>query len=620
MGGVNSLCIGRCRHPSDTPENHLHWRRPPRPLPPSSLQCKNGAAAKTPGTPLRVDAGEAAPAAAESDASAVFGDLQQPPPSQPTESLPARPSRWSLRESFGGKSGKSHRRNLSAAFSQISSPDDPDDPQRQRLPKFELLELNSASEEQFMTLPGVNRTTAGNIVAYRRQIGAFRRVEDLALVPGIGGDKLRLLRPEVCVRAGSPSPQSAASPTSANGGAKPLALNSANLFQLMRLPGVSQSTAESIIGERQRRGGFRSLDEVAALHGVGWGLLAGLRGRLCLDAPEEEPASDLPAGGIGRFSESQLCLLAECRIFDRPYARPPTCAAFDGLLAGRPTVRIAAWNLNRLNLEKASNPGVMEVICCTLLENAISVLAVQELTEPAALQRICDELNQPSLPAVLRWRGGDRGHWTACVSEAPVGRAFQAAEFGGFLWRAGPQLRFRQAAPLEKPGAGGRAFTRSPFVAQLSIGGCRLLAASLHLKATTLGGDSAGTARTESEADFLPDLADALASVAGSDARCLLLGDFNLAPDHAAFEPLRLMGYSGLLAADEPTNISRECPAGSRSYDNLWASPLCKRLFTGQAAVVRNGLFHPLIPANWSFGGPVSDHCPVYAEFYSDAE
>ncbi|PAA57345.1 hypothetical protein BOX15_Mlig001509g1 [Macrostomum lignano] len=334
MGGVNSLCIGRCRHPSDTPENHLHWRRPPRPLPPSSLQCKNGAAAKTPGTPLRVDAGEAAPAAAESDASAVFGDLQQPPPSQPTESLPARPSRWSLRESFGGKSGKSHRRNLSAAFSQISSPDDPDDPQRQRLPKFELLELNSASEEQFMTLPGVNRTTAGNIVAYRRQIGAFRRVEDLALVPGIGGDKLRLLRPEVCVRAGSPSPQSAASPTSANGGAKPLALNSANLFQLMRLPGVSQSTAESIIGERQRRGGFRSLDEVAALHGVGWGLLAGLRGRLCLDAPRRSRPATCPlAASGGSASRSSACWPSAASSIGRTRGRrpaPPSTACWPG--------------------------------------------------------------------------------------------------------------------------------------------------------------------------------------------------------------------------------------------------------------------------------------------------
>ena len=50
-----------------------------------------------------------------------------------------------------------------------------------------------------MTLPGVTRAIAQSIVEYRRVIGRFNKVEDLALVPGIGANKLDLIRPEICV-------------------------------------------------------------------------------------------------------------------------------------------------------------------------------------------------------------------------------------------------------------------------------------------------------------------------------------------------------------------------------------------------------------------------------------
>ena len=44
----------------------------------------------------------------------------------------------------------------------------------------ELLNVNSATEEELMTLPGINRTTAHNIVEYRKQIGAFKKVSERA--------------------------------------------------------------------------------------------------------------------------------------------------------------------------------------------------------------------------------------------------------------------------------------------------------------------------------------------------------------------------------------------------------------------------------------------------------
>jgi competence ComEA-like helix-hairpin-helix protein len=50
-----------------------------------------------------------------------------------------------------------------------------------------------------MTLPGITRAIARNVVVYRQAIGRFNKVEDLALVSGIGAERLDEIRPEICV-------------------------------------------------------------------------------------------------------------------------------------------------------------------------------------------------------------------------------------------------------------------------------------------------------------------------------------------------------------------------------------------------------------------------------------
>ena len=64
--------------------------------------------------------------------------------------------------------------------------------------KVEFMNVNQATEEELMTLPGVNRTLARNIVNHRTLIGGYRRVDDLALVSGMGATKLDLIRNEIC--------------------------------------------------------------------------------------------------------------------------------------------------------------------------------------------------------------------------------------------------------------------------------------------------------------------------------------------------------------------------------------------------------------------------------------
>ncbi|CAH2323860.1 Hypothetical predicted protein [Pelobates cultripes] len=62
------------------------------------------------------------------------------------------------------------------------------------------VDINQATEEELMTLPGINRNLAQSITIHRRKLGGFRRVEDLALVTGVGAERMLILRPELCVR------------------------------------------------------------------------------------------------------------------------------------------------------------------------------------------------------------------------------------------------------------------------------------------------------------------------------------------------------------------------------------------------------------------------------------
>ncbi len=48
------------------------------------------------------------------------------------------------------------------------------------------LDLNTASREELITLPGIGEKKAGDILALREKLGGFRRVEDLLQIQGIG--------------------------------------------------------------------------------------------------------------------------------------------------------------------------------------------------------------------------------------------------------------------------------------------------------------------------------------------------------------------------------------------------------------------------------------------------
>lgn len=174
-------------------------------------------------------------------------------------SLPKPSGRRSLRSPLLRRS-KSHRRTLSHTFTMIDNDD-----------KIELLNVNLASEEELMTLPGISREVARSIVDHRKAIGRFKKVEDLALVRGIGADKLEQIRPEICVSrklngSSSSRAQSFDSLKSQDSRLtirtnKSVNINKATVFELQNVRGITQEIAASIVDYRNRKGPFKRVSD-----------------------------------------------------------------------------------------------------------------------------------------------------------------------------------------------------------------------------------------------------------------------------------------------------------------------------------------------------------------------
>ncbi len=87
-------------------------------------------------------------------------------------------------------------------------------------PALSAVNINTASKDELVALPGIGPAKAQSILDYRKANGPFKSVDDLKGVKGIGAKRLERLRPEISVGAGPAKVATANAKGDAKGDAK----------------------------------------------------------------------------------------------------------------------------------------------------------------------------------------------------------------------------------------------------------------------------------------------------------------------------------------------------------------------------------------------------------------
>jgi len=69
-------------------------------------------------------------------------------------------------------------------------------------PPSHILDINRATREELMTLPGIGPVLAGRIVSYREEKGPFTDISEVKEVNGIGQKRFERIEPWVQVGDG----------------------------------------------------------------------------------------------------------------------------------------------------------------------------------------------------------------------------------------------------------------------------------------------------------------------------------------------------------------------------------------------------------------------------------
>ena len=110
-----------------------------------------------------------------------------------------------------------------------------------------VVELNAASQEDLMKIPGIGESFAKWIINYRTRLGGFSKPGQLLEVWKIDAEKYAQIEPYVTVNVNQISK---------------LKLNLTTVEELKKHPYMNWNIANSIIKIRERKRGFKSVEEI----------------------------------------------------------------------------------------------------------------------------------------------------------------------------------------------------------------------------------------------------------------------------------------------------------------------------------------------------------------------
>lgn len=255
------------------------------------------------------------------------------------------------------------------------------------------------------------------------------------------------------------------------------------------------------------------------------------------------------------------------------------------------TIKVANFNIQVFGVTKAGKPQVMDILARTIAE--FDIVAIQEIRDISETA-IVDLENEVDALGV---------DYTTIIGPR-LGRTSSKEQYA-YMFRT-DLIEYIDAYTFDDSGSDD--FHREPLIAQFKAtsGNFDFVLVTLHTDP-----DEA----TE-EINALPDvLADAKNYFSENDI--IVLGDLNA--DCSYFDeddpdnPMRGDGYNWLIGNDMDTNLA----ASSCTYDRIIILDDSQGDFTGDAGVYR---FDDIYNLTEDDAEDVSDHYPVWAEFYTNKD
>lgn len=242
---------------------------------------------------------------------------------------------------------------------------------------------------------------------------------------------------------------------------------------------------------------------------------------------------------------------------------------------------VGTWNVKRLGHGDKQNYEALAEI-----GQRMDIIALQEVMTEAGLAR---------LEKAIEKRSGES--WSTMASHAIGSSSYK--EFYAFLWRD-KAVEYDEGAVVYLDR--GDRFIREPFSAQFRSkrDNSKLAIATVHI----LYGK--GVSDREPE---IRELSEYWSWFTGlyPEAEHMLVGDFNLDPNHAAWQPLKK--YARPLVTSGASTLSSVNGRFANLYDNIWVAKN-NRLKIASAGIIN---FPVILGFNHEVSrASVSDHTPLY--------